>query len=174
MAIPTLFGSYIDETYERLVQVSGSEFADGLGNPITFGTINTGSLLQSSVFNQFTASYSTGSFRGSFTGSLQGTASFVTGSIFVGNNLARSASFALTASISINATNAGYANSAGYATSAGNATSADNINGYSNATSDRINIGQPSDGTYNYIVRAEELEQSKHNTINIFNYLNFT
>lgn len=37
MAIPTLSGSYIDETYVRLVQVSGSEFADGLGNPISFG-----------------------------------------------------------------------------------------------------------------------------------------
>jgi len=37
MAIPTLSGSYIDETYIRLVQVSGSEFADGLGNPISFG-----------------------------------------------------------------------------------------------------------------------------------------
>jgi len=43
MAIPSLLGSYIDETYQRLVQVSGSEFADGLGNPITFGTINTSS-----------------------------------------------------------------------------------------------------------------------------------
>ena len=37
MAIPTLSGSYIDETYARLVQVSGSEYSDGLGNPITFG-----------------------------------------------------------------------------------------------------------------------------------------
>ena len=43
MAIPSLLGSYIDETYQRLVQVSGSEFADGLGNTITFGTIDTGS-----------------------------------------------------------------------------------------------------------------------------------
>jgi len=43
MAIPSLLGSYIDETYQRLVQVSGSEYADGLGNPITFGTIDTGS-----------------------------------------------------------------------------------------------------------------------------------
>jgi hypothetical protein len=43
MAIPSLLGAYIDETYQRLVQVSGSEFADGLGNTITFGTIDTGS-----------------------------------------------------------------------------------------------------------------------------------
>ena len=37
MAIPTLSGSYIDETYGRLVQVIGAEFADGFGNPISFG-----------------------------------------------------------------------------------------------------------------------------------------
>jgi hypothetical protein len=37
MAIETLSGSYIDETYGRLVQISGSEFADGFGNPISFG-----------------------------------------------------------------------------------------------------------------------------------------
>jgi len=35
--IPSLLGSYIDETYQRLVQVSGSSFADGLGNAITLG-----------------------------------------------------------------------------------------------------------------------------------------
>ena len=47
MAIPSLLGSYIDETYQRIVQTTGSgaEFADGLGNPITFGTTPTGSLL---------------------------------------------------------------------------------------------------------------------------------
>ena len=39
MAIPSLLGSYIDQTYQRLVQTTGSgaEFADGLGNPISFG-----------------------------------------------------------------------------------------------------------------------------------------
>jgi hypothetical protein len=35
--IPSLLGSYIDQTYQRLVQVSGSSYADGLGNPISFG-----------------------------------------------------------------------------------------------------------------------------------------
>lgn len=35
--IPSLSGSYIDETYHRLVQISGSEFADGDGNAISFG-----------------------------------------------------------------------------------------------------------------------------------------
>lgn len=37
MAIPSLLGTYIDETYQRLVQTDGTDFADGLGNPITFG-----------------------------------------------------------------------------------------------------------------------------------------
>tara|TARA_R110000868_G_scaffold239973_1_gene494486 strand:- start:932 stop:2890 length:1959 start_codon:yes stop_codon:yes gene_type:complete len=45
MAIPSLLGSYIDETYQRLVQYQGGEFADGTGSAITFGTTNTGSLL---------------------------------------------------------------------------------------------------------------------------------
>jgi len=43
MAIPSLLGTYIDETYQRLVQTDGTDFADGVGNPITFGTIDTGS-----------------------------------------------------------------------------------------------------------------------------------
>ena len=48
MAIPTLSGSYIDETYGRLVQVSGSEFADGLGNPISIVVgSHTGSFITS-------------------------------------------------------------------------------------------------------------------------------
>lgn len=47
MAIPTLSGSYIDQTYQRLVQTDATrtQFADGLGNPITFGTTPTSSLL---------------------------------------------------------------------------------------------------------------------------------
>jgi len=43
--IPPLTDLYIDETYGRLVQTNDArtEFADGLGNTITFGTIDTGS-----------------------------------------------------------------------------------------------------------------------------------
>jgi hypothetical protein len=43
--IPPLTDLYIDETYGRLVQTNDTrtEFADGLGNAITFGTISTGS-----------------------------------------------------------------------------------------------------------------------------------
>lgn len=37
MAIPSLLGSYIDETYQRIVQYQGGEFADGTGSAITFG-----------------------------------------------------------------------------------------------------------------------------------------
>jgi len=43
MSIPSLLGSYIDETYQRLVQTDGVTFANGLGQEITFGTIATGS-----------------------------------------------------------------------------------------------------------------------------------
>jgi hypothetical protein len=47
MAIPTLSGSYIDQTFQRLVQTNDTrtEFADGLGNTISFGQTPTGSLL---------------------------------------------------------------------------------------------------------------------------------
>ena len=75
--IPPLTDSYIDETYPRLVQVSGSSFADGLGNEITFGTIDTSSLVTTSSFNSFTSSYNTGSF----SGSLEGTASWATNAV---------------------------------------------------------------------------------------------
>jgi hypothetical protein len=59
MSIPSLLGSYIDETYQRLVQTQGGEFADGLGNPITFGStfpfignaVITGSLIMTGSHN---------------------------------------------------------------------------------------------------------------------------
>ena len=77
MAIPSLLGSYIDETYQRLVQVSGSEYADGLGNPITFGTIDTGSFATTGS-NTFIGNQTiTGSI--SMTGAV--TASFFVGTI---------------------------------------------------------------------------------------------
>ena len=104
--IPTLSGSYIDQTYQRLVQVSGSSFADGLGTPITL---------------------------------FSGTSSYAT-----------------------------------YATNAGNSSTANGINGYANASIEQINVGEVSTGTYSYIVRSEELEQSKYSTHNIFNFTNFT
>ena len=60
--IPSLLGSYIDQTYQRLVQVSGSSFADGLGTPILFGgstnptstylPYNSASLFRDSFLNQ--------------------------------------------------------------------------------------------------------------------------
>ena len=78
MAIPSLLNTYIDETYQRLVQTdpTRTQFADGLGNPITFGStppfpysgsaVITGSLLVSGS---------------GITGSLQGTASWAQNSI---------------------------------------------------------------------------------------------
>jgi hypothetical protein len=73
--IPSLLGLYIDETYHRLVQVSGSSFADGDGNEITFGTINTSSF----------ATTGSNTFIGNqrITGSISMTES-VTASYFVG------------------------------------------------------------------------------------------
>ncbi len=38
MPIPALTGLYIDQTYSRLVQTQGGEFADGLGQAITLVT----------------------------------------------------------------------------------------------------------------------------------------
>lgn len=68
MSIPSLLGSYIDETYQRLIQTDGIEFADGLGNPITFGQTPTGSF----------ATTASNDFKGSQT---------VTGSLNISQNL---------------------------------------------------------------------------------------
>ncbi len=95
MPIPALTGLYIDQTYSRLVQTQGGEFADGLGQAITLVT-STGSLLTTSSFNAFTSSYNTGSFTGSFTGSLFGTSSFA-----VSASRAITSSFTLTSSLSL-------------------------------------------------------------------------
>lgn len=63
MAIPTLSGSYIDETYQRLVQVSGSEFADGLGNPVSIViSAQTASFVTNAQTGSFIRSTQTGSF----------------------------------------------------------------------------------------------------------------
>ncbi len=58
--IPSLSGSYIDETYGRLVQVSGSEFADGFGTTITFGQTPTGSLLTTASVSTNTITFTKG------------------------------------------------------------------------------------------------------------------
>jgi hypothetical protein len=136
-----------DDTNVRLL----AEPADGHpGIPSVIVTAN-----RVDQFLSNTGSFS-GSFNGVFTGSLQGTASY-----------------ALNASY---ATQAGYATSSLYASSSGHANDATNaaqIYEYSYATPDQINIGDPSTNNYDYIVRAQELEQSKFTTINIFNFLNF-
>lgn len=55
----------------------------------------------------------------------------------------------------------------------GTANAADNITGYQVASIDNINVGATGSNNYSNVVRAEELEQSKHTTINIFNFINF-
>jgi hypothetical protein len=77
MAIPSLSGSYIDQTYQRLVQVTGSgtEFADGLGNPITFGGAPFPFTGNAVITGSLVVTGSTTSTLG-FTGSLFGTASW--------------------------------------------------------------------------------------------------
>lgn len=63
------------------------------------GNTNTGSLVTTSSFNTFTSSYNTGSFNGSFTGSLQGTSSWaISASVVISSSYATTASYALNAS----------------------------------------------------------------------------
>jgi hypothetical protein len=83
----------------------------------------------------------------SFTGSLQGTSSWA--------NNAISSSYALTSLYSLSSNEAA------------------NVVGWGVANIEQINIGEISTNSYNYMVNAQELEQSKHATINIFNNLNF-
>lgn len=125
----------------------------------------------------------TGSFTGSFTGSLFGTsswatnsltASFVTGSnVFgpFGSNSIVSASFAVSSSRSVSSS---FATTASFAINSQTSSQTNAVVGFQAATVQQINVGQTNNGTYAYIVRAQELEQSKHTTINIYNNLNFT
>lgn len=80
-----------------------ASFAENVGNTGSFvNTSSFNSLTQS--FNNFTASYNTGSFTGSFTGSVFGTSSWaVSASQAVSSSYALSASFAATASSALNA-----------------------------------------------------------------------
>jgi hypothetical protein len=83
----------------------------------------------------------------SFTGSLQGTSSWA--------NNAISSSYALISSYSLSSNEAA------------------NVVGWGVANIKQINIGESSTNSYNFMVNAQELEQSKYATINIFNNLNF-
>jgi hypothetical protein len=128
--------------------------------------INTGSFVTTSSFNAFTSSYNTGSFTGSFIGSLLGTSSFA-----ISSSRAVTSSYAISASQAQNAISSSYST---FAQSSDTSNTATNINGFSAATIDQINIGEANNGSYAYIIRAQELEESKHTTINIYNNLNFT
>jgi len=150
-------------------------------------TFNTSSFVTTSSFNNFTASYNTGSFSGSFTGSFNGTASWsnntisasyaltasvaVSASYALSSSVAVSASYALTASravsssMAISASYTNYAENANYANTAGTAGTLSN-----HATVDQINVGDTAD----VFIRPGELEESKYTTLNIYNYNNFT
>lgn len=142
---------------------TGSFTGDGSGlTNLPIQNIDTGSLVTTSSFNAFTSSYNTGSFTGSFSGSLFGTASFA-----ISSSIAISSSFATTASFAQQAQNANFA------TTAGTSNTANEVVGYELATVDAINVGKLSNEKYAYVVRTQELEQSKHTTINIYNNLNF-
>jgi hypothetical protein len=80
----------IENTYQRVLQTDGTNVYDGTGslfivNTGSGTTIDTGSFVTTSSFNSFTSSfnsftssYNTGSFTGSFSGSLFGTSSYAT------------------------------------------------------------------------------------------------
>lgn len=57
---------------------------------------------------------------------------------------------------------------------AGTANTANIVVAYEPASVTQINKGEEGYSDYSYIIRAQELEQSKHTTINIFTNLNFT
>lgn len=83
MAIPSLLGSYVDETYQRLVQVSGSEFADGLGNPISFG----GATIPNGPINSLQYNLDGTNFSGSANLILAGSNLLLTGSLDVSGSI---------------------------------------------------------------------------------------
>ena len=98
--------------------------------------------------NLFVTTVTASIFSGSsFTGSLQGTSSWA--------NNAISSSYALTSLYSLSSNEAA------------------NVGGWGVANTEQINIGESSTNSYDFMVNAQELEQSKHATINIFNNLNF-
>jgi hypothetical protein len=103
-------------------------------------------------------------FADSYTGSLAGTASFA-----ISSSNSITSSFALTAPYSgLQGTVPTWNQS-----TTGNSATTDNVNGFSAATVEQINIGTANNGNYAYIIRSQELEESKHTTINIYNNLNF-
>lgn len=124
----TVTGSLIvsgSNTFKNIgpAQFTGSLDITGSGTLNNYNLLtsnNTGSLLLTSSFNNFTSSYNTGSFTGSFTGIFNGnitsasyalTASYLLGSI-------ESASYATTSSYSNNSITSSYALTASYVANA--------------------------------------------------------
>lgn len=133
---------------------TGSFTGNGSGlTNLPVQSINTGSFVLTSSFNSFTGSYSTGSFTGSFTGPLRGTSSW-----------AVSSSFAVSSSHALQADNA---------TNSVTSQVSDSLVGFQTATVEQINVGETGNTAYTYMLKTQELEQSKHTTNNIYNNLNF-
>ena len=192
--IPSLLGSYIDQTYQRLVQVSGSSFADGLGNPISFGTptlqqvttAGSSSTNPINLLNSNSTFTSVKLYNYAFTGgtSGRGVAEFLT--------LGGSASIkieppAVYFKSSLGGNNAlsfpGAGSQYNYlpdnsgtlvlSVNGNLADSAGNVTVTVSPTAANVDQINTPDGTDVY-VRPQELEESKHTTINVFNFLNFT
>ena len=92
MSIPSLSGSYIDQTYQRLVQTNdtGTEFADGLGRVIAFGGATIpGGPINSLQFNKDNTNFSGSAnltFSGSNTLTLTGSLNISGSTLQIGNN----------------------------------------------------------------------------------------
>ncbi len=91
MAISPLTGLYIDETYPRLVQTNDArtEFADGLGRSISFGTTVPGGPINSLQYNKDGTNFTGSSnllFSGNNTLILTGSLNITGSTLQVGNN----------------------------------------------------------------------------------------
>jgi hypothetical protein len=81
----SIFGTATTASYISPTFISASAASSGFGSG--GGTsIDTGSLVTTSSFNNFTSSYNTGSFTGSFTGNLIGTSSYATTASYISSN----------------------------------------------------------------------------------------
>jgi hypothetical protein len=131
MSIPSLTDQYIDESYQRLVQTNDTrtEFADGLGNPITFGETPTGSLLTTASAAGNTITFTKGDGTtfpvtvsgGTITGDFVTTSSFNSYTGSSSSQFSGTSSFAFTASYALSSS---YSLSSSYALSSSNATNA--------------------------------------------------
>jgi hypothetical protein len=119
----------------------------------------------------------TGSFTGSFTGDGSGLTNISGQSVNTSSFVTTSSFNAFTSSYNTGSFTGSFSGSlfgtASFATISSASQNANTLIGFTAATIDQINVGEPNRGDYAFIVRTQELEQSKHTTINIYNNLNF-